>query len=180
MSDRLPGVNSTIVLKNALDSLAYWMHANSKAIYNCTYAPEDLKAPENDKLTYNPHTKTTLYPSLRLPSAGWQAPPKPGYAGKVRYAQLLNDTIRRSREDRAGRKFRRPHSLRLPIQKPRYEIPVVRIGPGAVGKSMKVLSPAAVPKRRVYYSRRRFCGWWRSFRCCCPPFHTMQGLLTGK
>ena len=41
---------------HALDSMAYWMHANSKAIYNCTYAPDSFKVPEGTKLTYN---KTT-------------------------------------------------------------------------------------------------------------------------
>ena len=38
---------------NALDSLSQWMHANSNAIYNCTFAPETYAVPGNDKLTYN-------------------------------------------------------------------------------------------------------------------------------
>src|SRR3569833_938880 len=38
---------------NALDSLSYWMHANNKAIYDCTYAPAGYTAPANTLLTYN-------------------------------------------------------------------------------------------------------------------------------
>ena len=108
--------------KNALDSLAYWMHANSKAIYNCSYAPEDLKAPENDKLTYNPHTKRLYIHLYAYPPDGKLL--LPGYAGKVRYAQLLNDDSE-VRIEPAGNSA--DLTLRLPIQKPRYEIPVIEL-----------------------------------------------------
>ena len=108
--------------KSALDSLAYWMHANSKAIYNCTYAPDDFKVPENEKLTYNPHTKRLYIHLFAYPQDGKLL--LPGYAGKVRYAQLLNDDSE-VRIEPAGSSS--DLILRLPIQKPRYEIPVVEL-----------------------------------------------------
>jgi alpha-L-fucosidase len=108
--------------KNALDSLSYWMHANSKAIYGCTYSPDDFKAPENDKLTYNPRTRRLYIHLYDYPSDGRLV--LPGYSGKVRYAQLLNDDSE-VRIEPAGNSS--DITLRLPVQKPKYEIPVVEL-----------------------------------------------------
>jgi len=108
--------------KGALDSLAYWMHANSKAIYNCTYAPDDYKAPGNDKLTYNPHTKRLYVHLYDYPSDGRLV--LPGYSGKVRYAQLLNDDSEVKIESAENSS---DITLRLPAQPPKYEIPVVEL-----------------------------------------------------
>jgi alpha-L-fucosidase len=108
--------------KAALDSLAYWMHANSKAIYDCTYAPDGFKAPDNDKLTYNPLTRRLYIHLYDYPPDGKLV--LPGYSGKVRYAQLLNDDSEVKMET-AGSSS--DITLRLPIQKPKYEIPVVEL-----------------------------------------------------
>jgi alpha-L-fucosidase len=58
--------------QRALDSLAYWMHANSKSIYNCTYAPEEYKLPDsvNTRLTFNPTTKKLYVHLFDYPSSG--------------------------------------------------------------------------------------------------------------
>jgi alpha-L-fucosidase len=108
--------------KNALDSLAYWMHANSKAIYGCTYAPDDYKTPEGTKLTYSPRTKRLYVLLYDYPSDGKLV--LPGYSGKVRYAQLLNDDSE-VRIEPGGNSA--DITLRLPLQKPKYEIPVVEL-----------------------------------------------------
>jgi len=73
----------------ALDSLAHWMHANSVAIYNCTYAPAAYKIPEGDKLTYNKATGRLYVHLYTYPKDGKLT--LPGYKGKIKYAQFLND-----------------------------------------------------------------------------------------
>lgn len=106
--------------KSALDSLAYWMHANSKAIYGCTYAPEAYKVPEGTKLTYNPETRRLYIHVYNYPPDGKLV--LPGYGGKIRYAQLLNDDSE-ARIEGDGADV----TLVLPVQKPRYEIPVIEL-----------------------------------------------------
>lgn len=103
----------------ALDSLAYWMHANSRSIYNCTYAPDSFKVPEGTKLTLNKTTKRLYvhlfdYPDGKLVLHG--------YKGKIRYAQFLNDAsellYKTSGDDVV---------VTLPAKKPPYDIPVVEL-----------------------------------------------------
>jgi alpha-L-fucosidase len=107
---------------NALDSLAYWMHANSKSIYGCTYAPADFKVPENTKLTYNPATKRLYVHLYEYPSSTLLLP---GYKGKVKYAQFLHDD--------SELKFKPADDgsddlvLEFPEKKPNFDIPVVEL-----------------------------------------------------
>jgi alpha-L-fucosidase len=109
--------------KNALDSLAYWMHANSKSIYGCTYAPDEYKAPENTKLTYNKLTKRLYVQVYSYPSDGKLL--LPGYSGRIHYARLLNDDS----ELKYGPSNENSSDLvlKLPAQKPKYEIPVIEL-----------------------------------------------------
>ena len=107
----------------ALDSLATWMHANNCAIYNCTFAPDTYKVPENDKLTYNAKTKRLYVHLYDYPAGGTIT--LPGYAGKIKYAAFLND---------ASELLYKPSAtnpddliLTLPAKKPLYEIPVVEL-----------------------------------------------------
>jgi alpha-L-fucosidase len=106
---------------NALDSIAYWMHANSKAIYDCTLAPATYKAPNNTKLTYNPQTKRLYVHLYEYPTDGKLI--LPGYEGKVKYAQFLNDESELRYKPANGGDL----ELTLPKNKPRYEIPVVEL-----------------------------------------------------
>jgi alpha-L-fucosidase len=105
---------------NALDSMAYWMHANSQAIYDCTYAPADFKAPEGTKLTYNPKTKKLYVHLYDYPGNGKLK--LPGYAGKVKYAQFLNDYSELKYAANGS-----DIELALPKKKPPYDIPVVEL-----------------------------------------------------
>jgi alpha-L-fucosidase len=107
----------------ALDSLATWMHANSRAIYNCTYAPDTYKIPENDKLTYNAKTKRLYVHLYDYPAGGTIT--LPGYANKIKYAAFLND---------ASELLYKPSPtnledlvLTVPAKKPNFEIPVVEL-----------------------------------------------------
>ena len=72
----------------ALEVYADWMKYNSRAIYGCKAAPEDFIPPEDCRYTYNPETKR-LY--LHIFAWPFKAVHLKGMAGKVKYAQLLND-----------------------------------------------------------------------------------------
>jgi alpha-L-fucosidase len=105
---------------NALDSLAHWMHANSKSIYNCTFAPDTYKVPEGTKLTYNKaagklYVQLFSYPQGKLVL--------PGYKGKIKYAQFLNDSSELLYKESNGDDL----EVTLPAQKPNYEIPVIEL-----------------------------------------------------
>jgi alpha-L-fucosidase len=108
---------------NALDSMAYWMHANSKAIYNCTYAPNSYAVPEGTKLTYNAATKSLYVHLFTYPADGKLV--LPGYSGKVVYSQLLNDhseVINKPSTSNSDDLV-----VTLPKKKPLYEIPVIEL-----------------------------------------------------
>jgi alpha-L-fucosidase len=106
----------------ALDSMAYWMHANSVAIYNCTYAPKTYKVPDGEKLTYNKTTKRLYVHLFSYPANGKLI--LPGYAGKISYAQFLNDHSEVIYKPAANKE---DLELTLPVKKPPYEIPVVEL-----------------------------------------------------
>jgi alpha-L-fucosidase len=107
---------------NALDSMSYWMHGNSKAVYNCTYAPADFKVPENAKLTYNPKTKRLYVHLFDYPADGKLI--LPAYQGKIKYAQFLNDSSELMYKQAVNGV---DVELTLPKNKPKYEIPVVEL-----------------------------------------------------
>jgi alpha-L-fucosidase len=105
---------------NALDSMAQWMHANSKSIYNCSFAPESFQAPQDDKLTYNAATKHLYLHLFNYPSSGTLT--LPGYKGKIKYAQFLHDNSELQYKEQGD-----DIVLTLPQKKPGYEIPVVEL-----------------------------------------------------
>lgn len=108
---------------NALDSVGYWMHANNKSIYNCTYAPDTYKLPDalDIKQTYNPGTKR-LYLHLFTYPSNYGKLVLPGYADKIKYAQFLHDASEILYKTENG-----DIVLELPKQKPPYEIPVIEL-----------------------------------------------------
>jgi len=105
---------------NALDSLAYWMHVNSKSIYNCTFAPAAYKAPDNTQLTYNAATKRLYVHLFNYPTNGTLI--LPGYKGKIKYAQFLHDNSELVYQQKGNDII-----LTMPAKKPRYEIPVIEL-----------------------------------------------------
>jgi len=105
---------------NALDSISYWMQANSKSIYQCTFSPDSLQTPISQKLTYNPTTKRLYLHLFEYPNNGTLV--LPNYVGKIKYAQLLND-YSEVKMTESGKDI----VISLPMKKPNYEIPVVEL-----------------------------------------------------
>ena len=113
-----------------LSGIGKWMKQHGRCIYGCTQAPEEFKAPQDCRLTYNPDTKR-LY--VHLFTWPFRALHLDGLAGKVEYAQLLNDAseIRFTIdplgllrwEGAAGDTI----TLKLPVQKPNVTVPVIEL-----------------------------------------------------
>ncbi len=97
-----------------LAAMGKWMHSNSKSIYECTEAPEDLQAPANTVLTYNPKTNVLYIHLLNYP----MGKVKCSFMDKVEYAQFLHDG--------SEVKFDK-NSFTVPILKPHTEIPVIEV-----------------------------------------------------
>jgi alpha-L-fucosidase len=107
----------------ALDSLGLWMHANSKSIYHCTFAPADFKVTEGTKLTYNKDSKRLYVHLFEYPSTNSIS--LEGYKDKVNYAQFLHDNseLQVDIEKSSGNTL----VLKLPKRKPNFEIPVIEL-----------------------------------------------------
>ena len=108
---------------NALDSLGYWMHANDRSIYGCTFAPDQYTVPDQDKLTYNAAKKTLYLHVFQYPTDGKIT--LTGYKGKIKYAQFLHDAseIKITEGGLASDDL----VLKLPVHKPKYEVPVIEL-----------------------------------------------------
>ena len=111
-----------------LDAFGKWMHYNSRAIYGCTQAPAEFKAPAGTLLTYNPDTNRlyvhlVIYPMGALPFE---------FSDRVAYAQFLHDGSElfiappRDIHQQSG-EMKMPATLKLPVLKPAVEIPVVEM-----------------------------------------------------
>jgi len=107
----------------ALDSLAIWMHANSQAIYNCSYAPAEYAAVDGAKTTYNKAAKKLYVHLFDYPKDGTLI--LKGYAKQAKYAQFLHDNseLQIDKEKSKGDDL----VLKLPTKKPNFEIPVVEL-----------------------------------------------------
>nr|WP_321355667.1 alpha-L-fucosidase [uncultured Draconibacterium sp.] len=114
---------------DALAKMGEWMKYNSRSIYNCTQAPDELEAPDNTILTYNPETNRLYVHLLDYPLQNFLMR---GYGDKVKYAQFLHDA--------SEIKIGKPHgywveqeqaendiNLLLPVNKPNVEIPVIEL-----------------------------------------------------
>ncbi|MFC1537295.1 alpha-L-fucosidase [Gemmatimonadota bacterium] len=117
--------------KDALGSIGEWMKLHSRSVYGCTQAPEGFEAPDNCLLTYNA-SKNRLYVHVLAWPMGQLF--LDGFAGKVKYAQLLNDAsevriiksrgawMAEEKKDSSG-----TLRLRLPIKQPEVEVPVIEL-----------------------------------------------------
>lgn len=118
--------------ERALDRLygtGEWLRRHSDSIYGCTQAPEEFRAPEDCRLTYNPETDRIYVHVFSWPFKHLHLD---GFAGRVEYAQLLNDDSElKMTEDfkssRGGHVDRNTLTLEIPVEHPDAEVPVVEL-----------------------------------------------------
>ena len=107
-----------------------WMKYNSRSIYGCTAAPDDIQTPKNTYLTYNPKTNRLYVHVLDWP---FKTIYLPGLAGKVKYAQLLHDASELKIANKKGawlddiKEGDNGIKIQIPVRKPDVEIPVIEI-----------------------------------------------------
>jgi alpha-L-fucosidase len=119
--------------ERALDrlyGLGAWMHHHGRAIYGCTQAPAEFPVPANCRLTYNESTNRLYVHVYTWPFRELHLP---GFAGKVRYAQLLNDASelpmveREEWQDRFEDRKQGALILQLPVHQPQVTVPVIEL-----------------------------------------------------
>jgi len=116
-----------------LEGIGAWMKAHGRSIYGCTKAPDGFEAPANALLTYAPGTNRLYVHVLEWPMGVLSLD---GFAGRVSYAQLLNDGsevrftedreagfLPGTREGKAGGAL----VLDLPVVKPDVDVPVIEL-----------------------------------------------------
>ncbi len=106
---------------DALDVYAEWMRLHDRSIYGCTQsefpAPPDCRFTQNGKRLYL-HVFAWPFRHLHID----------GLAGKVKYAQLLNDASEiRMTTPREGEANRETLTLELPVRKPDVVVPVIEL-----------------------------------------------------
>lgn len=113
-----------------LDGMGTWMHQHERAIVGCTQAPASFATPQDCRLTYNPDTNRLYVHVFAWPFRHLHLD---GYAGKVKYAQLLNDASEIHFAELP------PHQsqlesisedtlvLQLPVNKPDVAVPVIEL-----------------------------------------------------
>jgi len=113
-----------------LDGIGKWMNLHGRSIYGCTQAPAEFKSPDNCVLTYNPKLNRLYVHLLDWPM---QKLHLDGFAGKVKYAQLLNDgsEVRfiglRDWQKELAQITENTLTLDLPVTKPNVEVPVIEL-----------------------------------------------------
>ncbi|MGD8240203.1 MAG: alpha-L-fucosidase [Armatimonadota bacterium] len=109
-----------------LEGIGEWMKRHGRSIYGCTRAPEEFACPQDCRYTYDPSTNR-LY--LHVFSWPFRHIHLDGMAGRVEYAQLLNDA------SEVGMRVQEPAeggeagsiALELPVRKPDVTVPVVEL-----------------------------------------------------
>ena len=111
-----------------LAGIGEWMKRHSRSIYGCTQAPDEFKAPQDCRLTYNPEKKRLYVHVFAWPFKHLHLD---GFAGKVEYAQLLNDASEVKMtvppHQTPGAEGRNTLTLELPVQKPNVTVPVIEL-----------------------------------------------------
>jgi len=114
-----------------LQGIGEWMKRHNRSIYGCTQAPAEFKAPQDCRLTYNPETNRMYVHVYAWPMMHLHLD---GFAGRVDYAQLLNDgsEIKIGMDEWhgnqiAGQNAGNTLTLNLPIQKPNVTVPVIEL-----------------------------------------------------
>jgi alpha-L-fucosidase len=107
-----------------------WMKRHSRSIYGCTQAPEEFKAPQDCRLTYNPDTNRMYVHVFAWPFGQLHLD---GFAGKVEYAQLLNDASEIKMEglpewqSQWNTAAKDTLMLTIPVRKPNVTVPVIEL-----------------------------------------------------
>lgn len=115
-----------------LQGIGEWMKRHSRSIYGCTQAPAEFVAPLDCRYTWNPETNRLYCHIFAWPFKELHLP---GMAGKIKYAQLLNDAsevqFRSPQTDvHANLNAKTPQgavTLELPTTMPNVEVPVVEL-----------------------------------------------------
>jgi len=114
-----------------LEAYGKWMKLHNRSIYGCTQAPEEFKVPKNCFLTYNPKTNRLYIHVMEWP---FKALHLEDYAGKVKYAQLLNDASEVKFAARRGAWMAKEKgftegtlTLQPPVQPPDVTVPVIEL-----------------------------------------------------
>ncbi len=113
-----------------LSGVGEWMKRHSRSIYGCTQAPDEFPTPQHCRLTYNPETRRLYVHVFAWPMGQLHLD---GLAGKVEYAQLLNDAseIKFGPRDPRHGSYEKAAAdtlmLYLPIQKPDVAVPVIEL-----------------------------------------------------
>ncbi|MBB6733262.1 alpha-L-fucosidase [Cohnella zeiphila] len=118
-----------------LKGIGEWMRRHNRAIYGCTAAPDSFECPPDCRFTFNPEMNR-LY--LHLFAWPFKQLHLSGFAGRIEYAQLLNDaseirfvdgeqtmTMEAGAFDEG-----RPSgtlTLQLPVKKPNAAVPVIEL-----------------------------------------------------
>ena len=109
--------------ERAMDRLAgigRWMRRHSRSIYGCTQAPAGFVAPPDSRLTHNEATQRLYIHCFAWPPFGSLR--LEGFAGRVRYAQLLNDASEVPFSERDG-----DVRLTLPVPPPDPDVGVIEL-----------------------------------------------------
>lgn len=123
-----------------LSGIGEWMKRHNRSIYGCTQAPSDIRAPQDCRLTYHP-VKNRLY--VHVFAWPFRNLHLDGLAGRVEYAQLLNDASEVKMIPTAPTveygsalqevvanpvpREKTTLTLELPIQKPNVAVPVIEL-----------------------------------------------------
>ncbi|OGD19325.1 MAG: alpha-L-fucosidase [Candidatus Aminicenantes bacterium RBG_16_63_16] len=120
--------------KERLEGIGAWMKEHNRSIYGCTQAPADFKAPQNCLLTYNPAAKRLYVHVLEWPMGVLHLD---GFAGRVAYAQLLNDASEVKFSEEKGSSEAAASSgkqvpsknlnLQIPVRQPNVTVPVIEL-----------------------------------------------------
>lgn len=114
-----------------LEGMGEWMKRHARSIYGCTQAPNAFVCPQDCRLTYNPESNRMYVHVFAWPFKHLHLD---GFAGRVEYAQLLNDASEipfapYAAGGRAGDAvpYRDSLTLTLPVRKPDVTVPVIEL-----------------------------------------------------
>ncbi len=117
--------------ENALKEFAGWMKYHSRSIYGCTMAEPEFQEPHGCRLTQSVDGKRLYIHLFEYP---YQFLELSGFAGKVEYAQLLNDGSELIMHEKGVQHFSEGRSesedllvINLPIVKPPVTVPVIEL-----------------------------------------------------